>query len=202
MMLTTAIETLTNTETGTRSRVLCDKPYYLVWGGVWWQLWSWKRYWVLRVLWNLEDNAESSAGGRCTAYKVPEWCLRLSKILPRPFMWYFLLETTKEKPLLNWDNWCYQLDLRNWHNLKTNKQKPPASARMINLRVSPPDQHTEAVVHDGANAAAHVGSWTWVCVSFPSCISFEGIKGHREQLRLGTVTGKPRPLVNVQPQLK
>lgn len=72
---------------------------------------------------NLEDKAENSADGWCIASKVAQWSLRCSKILSRPFMWYILLETTKGKPLLNWDNWYHQLDLRNWHNLK-NKTKP------------------------------------------------------------------------------
>jgi hypothetical protein len=41
-----------------------------------------------------------------------------------------------------------------------------------------------------------------MCKSHPGGTGFEGIRGHEEQLRLGTVRGHARSLVNVQPQLQ
>jgi hypothetical protein len=39
-----------------------------------------------------------------------------------------------------------------------------------------------------------------MCMSHPGGTAFEDMKGHKEQLRLGTVRGHGRPLGKVQPQ--
>ena len=41
-----------------------------------------------------------------------------------------------------------------------------------------------------------------MCKSHPCGTGFEGLRGHEEQLRLGTMRDNGRPLVNVQPQLQ
>ena len=41
-----------------------------------------------------------------------------------------------------------------------------------------------------------------MCKSYPGGTGFEGMRGHEEQLRLGTVRGQGRPLVKGQPQVQ
>ena len=41
-----------------------------------------------------------------------------------------------------------------------------------------------------------------ICKNHPSGTGFEGMRGHEEQLRLGTVGVQGRPLVKLQPQLQ